>query len=444
MEVQVPTRRQFLKATTRVGATLTLAASLCPPARPARAYSISLPTVMQGSDVLNDTDVLQWIASGVASLQVAGHVVNSFAHNLNYANLPADLKKYFRCAGSECRGMTKGKGIWETIPEEIRMGGEKEIDRFLKNKDWSHIIPKSEGGSSDPDNGIFEHTEENRKRGGRRMTPDEIEAARKVIKSDAMRSVLRQTTSAMAKGALAAVIMGGMLLCLECGLQYAEGKITWNQMVDKIVRASAIAGLSAFIVTGLIVGLNILFPPLIPMLAPALFVIQIVSLAFLAHYAVKIAKGWWEVLKDYDLKNEFVSVLETLEDFVREMIDDTDDSILNVVWEWIEGLAQRVGIDRAWEMAIGFVQRIGIDRAWNWFASRTRTVREHASVLFSSFSAWDFPDFDVDEGEMREEIADVINLEFREALETTNLIRRSLIDNLGSAGREALEARQTI
>ena len=444
MEVQLPTRRQFLKATTRVGATLTLAASLCPPARPVQAYSVSLLPVLQGNDVLNDSRVIQWIASGVGSVWVAGHVVNSFAHNLNYENLPDNLKNYFRCAGSECKGITKGKGIWETIPEQIRMGGEKEITRFLKGKDWSHIIPKIEGGSSDPDNGIFEHTEENRSRGGRRMRPDEIEAARKVIKSDMIRSVLRQTTSAMVKGALAAVIMGGLLLCLECGLQYAEGKITWNQMVDKIVRASALAGLSAFIVTGLIVGLNILFPPLIPMLAPALFVLQIVSLVFLAHHAAKIAEGWWKVLKEYDLIDEFVGVLETVEDFVREMVDDTDESILNVVWEWIEGLAQRVGIDRAWEIAIGFVQRIGIDRAWNWFASRTRSIREQASVLFSSHSEWDFPDIDVDVGEMREEIAIVINLEFREALETTDLIRRSLVDNLGSAGRETLEARQTL
>lgn len=444
MEVQVPTRRQFLKATTRVGATLTLAASLCPPARPVQAYNVSLLPVLQGSDVLRDPRVLQWIASGVGSLWVAGRVVNSFAQNLNYDNLPKNQKDYFRCAGSECRGMTKGKGIWETIPEEIRMGGEKEIDRFLKNKDWSHIIPKSEGGSSDPDNGIFELTEENRKRGGREMTPDEIEAARKVIRSDMIRSVLRQTTSAMVKGASAGVIMGGLLLCLECGLQYAEGKVKWEQMVRKIVRASALAGLSAFIITGLIVGLGILFPPLIPIMAIVLFVLQIVSLAFLAYHAVKIAQGWWEVLKDYDLKNEFVGVLESLEDFVREMIDDTDDSILNVVWEWIEGLAQRVGIDRAWAIASGFLQRIGMERAWNWFASQTRAVREQASVLMSSLNAWDFPDFDIDAGEMREEIAKVINLDFREALETTAIIRRSLLDNLGSSGREAWRASRAI
>ena len=272
------------------------------------------------------------------------------------------------------------------------------------------------------------------------MTEPEIDAARKVIRSDMIRSVLRQTTSAMVKGALAGVIMGGLLLCLECGLLYAEGKITWKQMVDKIVKASAWAGLSAFIITGLIVGLNILFPPLIPMMAPVLFVLQIVSLVFLAHYAVKIAEGWWEVLQDYELLNEFVAVLETVDDFVRQMVSDTEDNILNVVWEWIEGLAQRVGIDRAWGMAIGFLQRIGIDSAWNWFASQTQAVREQASVLFSSLNVWEMPDLDIDVGEIRKAIANVINIEFRDALITTVEIRRSIRDYLGSAGRGAMNA----
>ena len=440
MEVQVPTRRQFLQSTTRIGVTLTFAAALCPPARPAQAYSVSLLPVSQGTDVLNDSDVLQWIATGVGSLWVAGHVVNSFAHSLNYDNLPKNLKDYFRCAGSECMGIPKGKGVWDTIPEQIRMGGKREIERFLKNKDWSHVIPKSQGGSSTADNGIFELTDLNRRRGDGPMTEPEIDAARKVIRSDMIRSVLRQTTSAMVKGALAGVIMGGLLLCLECGLLYAEGKITWKQMVDKIVKASAWAGLSAFIITGLIVGLSILFPPLIPMMAPVLFVLQIVSLVFLAHYAVKIAEGWWEVLQDYELLNEFVAVLETVDDFVRQMVSDTEDNILNVVWEWIEGLAQRVGIDRAWGMAIGFLQRIGIDSAWNWFASQTQAVREQASVLFSSLNVWEMPDLDIDVGEIRKAIANVINIEFRDALITTVEIRRSIRDYLGSAGRGAMNA----
>ena len=440
MTVQSPTRRQFLISTTRIGATLTLAAALCPPARPVQAHSrISVLQLSQADDSDSGPEALQWITSGVGSLWVAGRVVNSFARHLNFVNLPQNLKDYFRCAGAECRGFPKGKGIWEAIPEQIRMGGEKEIRKFLNNKDWSHIVPKSQGGSSTADNGIFELTELNRERGDRPMRPDEIEAARKVIRSDMIRSVLRQTTTAMMKGALAAVILGGLVLCLECGLLYVEGKISWREMVEKIVKASAMAGLYAFIVTGLIIGLNMLFPPLLPLLAPVLFVLQIVSLVFLAQYAVAIAQGWWEVLKKHGLVNEFVEVLEDVEKFMREMIDDTDDNILAAVWEWIEGLAERVGIDRAWQMAIGFLQRIGMENAWNWFASRTQTVKHQASLLFDSLNAWQFPDLDIEKGEIGKAIANVIDIDFRDALDTPGRIQRSLEDYLGSAGREALE-----
>jgi len=440
MTVQSPSRRQFLKSTARLGATLSLVAAMCPPSRPVQAYDGSLLHLSQANSVESGPEILQWIASGVGSLWVAGRVVNSFAHHLNYDNLPQDLKNYFRCAGSECRGFTKGKGIWETIPEQVRMGGEKELRRFLNNKDWSHIVPKSQGGSSDPDNGIFELTEENRRRGNRPMTPDEIEAARKVIRSDMIRSVLRQTTTAMAKGALAGVILGALLLCLECGLQYAQGEIEWRPMVEKIIRASALAGGYAFIVTGLIIGLNMLFPPLLTILAPVLFILQIVSLVFLAIYAVKIAQGWWDVLKKHDLVHEFVAVLEKTEDFMREMIEDTEDNILAVVWDWIEGLAERVGIDRAWQMAMAFLQKIGLENAWNWFASQTQAVKKQASVLFDSLTAWDFPELDIEEDEIGKTITSVIDIDFREALTTTAEIRRSIADYLKSSGRAIIVA----
>ncbi len=271
------------------------------------------------------------------------------------------------------------------------------------------------------------------------MAAEEIAAAKAVIKSDAIRSVLRQTTNAIVKGAIGGIIMGGLLLCLECGLLYAEGKITWKQLVDKVVKAGALAGLSAFIITGLIVGLNILFPLFIPMMAPVLFVLQIVSLVFLAHHALKIAEGWWKVSKDHDLLNVFDEVLEKVQDFVHEMVDDTENNVLSVVWEWVEELARRVGIERAWGMAIGFFQRLGIDNAWSWFAAQTQAVKEQASVLASSLKKWEFPDLNIDVDEIQEAIANVINIEFKDALMATDEIRRSISDYLNSAGREGLE-----
>lgn len=105
MAAQAPSRRQFLKSTTRIGATMTLAAALCPPARPAQAHNrTSFLQLSQTDDIESGPEVLQWIASGVGSLWVAGKVVNSFARHLNFNNLPQNLKNYFRCAGAECRG----------------------------------------------------------------------------------------------------------------------------------------------------------------------------------------------------------------------------------------------------------------------------------------------------------------------------------------------------
>ena len=67
-------------------------------------------------------------------------------------------------------------------------------------------------------------------------------------------------------------------------------------MVDKIVKASVFAGLGGLIITGLIIGISLLFPFLIPIFAPLMFALQIVSLVFLGRHLVKLAQGWWEVL----------------------------------------------------------------------------------------------------------------------------------------------------
>lgn len=84
------------------------------------------------------------------------------------------------------------------------------------------------------------------------------------------------------------------------------------------------------------------------------------------------------------------------------------------------------------------------DSAWNWFASQTQAVKKQASAILSSLDAWDIPDLDIDADEIQKAIADVINIEFRDALKTTSEIRRSIEHYLGSAGLEALEASRIV
>ena len=74
------------------------------------------------------------------------------------------------------------------------------------------------------------------------MSQADIADAKAVLRSDAIRATFAQTATSMVRGAMVAVVVDGALACLECGLDYAEGKITWREMVQMVVRSGVIAG----------------------------------------------------------------------------------------------------------------------------------------------------------------------------------------------------------
>lgn len=455
--MSVLTRRQFLRSTGQAGLALTLATAFRPSAQVAYAHdSYARVPTENGGSVLDSPESQKLVVNGVAPLWVAGQTVNSFAYHLQFINLPPHMQVYFQRAGGDWKNLLQAKAVWETIPAQIRAGGPRETARFLSDKDWSHIIPKSQGGASTADNGIFELRLLNRIRGGRPMTPAEIAAARAVIRHELIGSVVRQTTAAMMTGAMAGIIIGGLIICLECGLQYAEGAITWEKMVEKIIKATLFAGALSFVIVGLTVGLSLLFPALLLALVPVLFVLQIVSLVFLAQHAVNLAKGYWDVLNESGMIKEAGEVLDKTEAFMRETVNETGSGANTKMKEWTRALAGWVGWKRAWSMVREMYENMGTDKAWAWFAAKTELVGGHTSDLLSPLQEWGhMPDFDVsmpqfslpqldvpelnvpevriDIDEVKERIASVINVDLRAALDTTNQLRNSLDEYIEGA-----------
>ena len=436
------TRRHFLQTAGKSGIALTLAAALAPPVRVARA---SLLATSSSQGVLDTPEFHELVATGVAPLWVAGQTVNSFAYHLRFMNMPPYLVRYFRAAGGEWKSLQQANAVWETIPRQVRAGGPGEISRFLNDMDWSHVVAARNGGASTADNGIFETRILNRIRGGENMTPAEVAAARRVIQSKMIGSIMLQTVSAMFTGAVVGLLIGGLVACLEYGLQYAEGEITWRQMVEKVVKTGLLAGGLSFVITGLLVGLALLFPAVITVMVPVLFVLQIVSLVFLAQHAMRLAAGYWEVLKGSGLLEEAAEVLETTEEFMQKTGRDTSARIR----EWTGALAKWTGWKRAWGMVRGLYDRLGADKAWVWFASQTNLIGEYTSGLLAPLKEWghisrfdtnmtkitlpqlDVPDLNlpqihVDVDEMKKTVARVIKVEFRDALTTTGQLKDSL------------------
>ena len=241
------------------------------------------------------------LTSRVGPLWVAGHFLTTFTRNLNFNNLPAILIGKYQMAGNEVKTLSQAQAVWESIPIQVRAGGPEALWKLHQGKQWSHIIPKSWGGPSTADNAIWWGSEKNRALGANRMSQADIADAKAVLRSDAILATVAQTATSMVRGAMVAVVVDGALTCLECGLDYAEGKITWREMTQMVVLSGVIAGGGAFITTGLIVGISLLFPFLIPILTPVLLVLQATSLAFLGAKGVRLAKGWWAVFQRQQL-----------------------------------------------------------------------------------------------------------------------------------------------
>ena len=388
-----------------------MANAFWPPAAPAYAQEGLLIPVPQGLEVLKLPAVQQYMAAGKGPLWVSGRFLNSFRNNLVFENLPPRLRTKYHLAGSEYKSLPAARGLWESVPAPVRAAGPEAVWKFHQGKDWSHIVPRSVGGPATADNGVWWSSIKNRRLGPAEMTAADLADARAILRSEAIRSTVVQTLNGMVKGAIIGVVAGALLACLECGLVYAEGKITWAEMIDKIVKTSIFAGLGGLIITGVIIGISLLFPFIIPIFAPLMFALQIVSLLFLSRHLFTLAQGWWEVLDGEQKLADFVDILKSAHGAMRNAYNELKDEGFDSVLERLQALAKRVGIDNVWES----------------IATRTQLVMDRAGELADSITDWEnLSGFDA--GVMGEAIAHVVASEFEGAISTTEGLLKSISD----------------
>ena len=416
MSRQTQSRRMFLKSAATAGLALTLATAPWPSTAVVHAQGASLVPIPTGLDIFRLPAAQSHLASGKGSLWVSGRFLNSFRNNLAWENLPPRLQTKYHFAGAEYKSMPAARGLWQSVPAPVRAAGPEAVWKFHQGKDWSHIVPRSVGGPATADNGVWWSSIKNRRLGPNEMTAADLADARAVLRSEAIRATLRLTLNGMVRGAIIGVVAGALLACLECGLEYAEGKITWAQMVEKVAKASLFAGLGGLVVAGLIVGIALLFPFIIPILAPLLFALQIVSLLFLGRHLFKLAQGWWEVLDGAGKLDDFRVILVNARNVMQDAFSELQEEGAGAILGWLEAL----------------VERVGADQVWAWIASRTQFTLEKAGEMTDTLSDWEGL-LDFDTGTIGEAVARVVATEFEEALSTTE----GLLDSIADYGSTA-------
>ena len=91
---------------------------------------------------------------------------------------------------------------------------------------------------------------------------------------------------------------GTLIAVLDYGLQFAEGKITQDELLKNVILSTVIAGGSTVLIMGLITGLAVVVPNLLSILlivAPAL---TVVSFVFLAYHLQGLGEDWWIHLEE--------------------------------------------------------------------------------------------------------------------------------------------------
>lgn len=423
---RILSRRQFLKLVARAGLTLTLASAL--PLRTVQAIDLPPLSRQLNSDLLDDPEVRQLIIVGFGPLFVAGRFLNTFSHNLRFENLPRELQLKYRWAGAEWKSWPAAQAIYRTVPYSVRIGGPDALWKFHQTKDWSHIVPKSMGGPTTAQNGVWWTAGQNRSLGPNPMTDADIANAKALLSNQAIRAAIAQTMPAMAKAGLVGVVIGATFGCLELGLQYANDEITREEMLEGIVQWSVFAGISGFVITGLILGLSLAFPFLIPVILPALYILQGVAIVFLGPRALELAKGWFDVLNRQGLLGDLNDVLGTVRTTLIQAYEGVHNNILSVILGWVEWLAGLIGRDRAWRSLGEQFQRLGFEQALEWVAARTQFVERKAQEIVDSLNGWDvdLPEVDVDIAGMKQLIGQVVVSEFEGAISTTEAMQESI------------------
>lgn len=445
MEQVTLNRRQFLHSTAQAGLSLTLAAALASPAAPVLADNrlfISMPasiSIPGGLDIWKRHDTQAYLAGGTGALWVAGRFLNHFAYNRDFNNLPYTLKRKYQFAGGEYKGLPAAEAIWKTIPASVRAGGPEALRKFHQGKDWSHFIPRSAGGPTTAGNGTWWSSEKNKSLRANPMSAADIADAHRLLRTDALKAVIRGTLSGMVKGAMVGVVGGATLAVLTHGLDYAEGKISWNHMVSRTVTSIITAGAGATLVAGLVLGMSLTFPFLIPILLPALFAIQTASIVFLGPKIVSLAKGWWNVLDGQRLLAATDAVLRDVRTQVRGTIgrvnDSKEESLNDAMRAWVNWIA-RVSwtpVDWVWKTANSIVRELGADRALVWFSEQLGWALGPPAYLVdvgadavNHIAGWGYTSIAYSADAIANTYNSVVATQFRPAVSTTNALLGSI------------------
>ena len=115
------------------------------------------------------------------------------------------------------------------------------------------------------------------------------------------------------------MVITGVWAILEFGLSYYKGEITRLDLIQGVFLAVLAAGSGSFMMIGLIMGVALAFPVLLPLLEAVTISLAVVSFVFLINQLVELGQDWWAALDEQGHLDQFLAQLRILEEFLSNL-----------------------------------------------------------------------------------------------------------------------------
>lgn len=327
-------RRAFLTLTGSCGLALALHPISSRNVWAQGSVATSLIEIPGGSPLLHTREMQEIIRAGWGSLVVGGLALHQFRNMYNAVirdvfdprrlygsnTLTADGQKllnYYRTAGgTNWRSPTEAQALFRKVPGPIRVSGIEGLKEFHKGKNWSHIIPRVDGGPNTPGNGIWWSTRKNQQLGGRRMTLKHLIDAKSVLIWEGLRVGMLVSVKPLVTASLATMAIVGVLTILDLGAQALLGNITRQELVHGVFSAVWMAGKGSFVITGLLIGVALAFPVLLPLLEVVTITLAVVGFVLLLNDVIDLGRSWWAALDEQGHLDLFLADLREVEEFL--------------------------------------------------------------------------------------------------------------------------------
>ena len=295
----------------------------------------SLIEIPGASPLLYTQELQDVIKGGWGPLTVAGLALNQFNWmyqstlrlfdpRVRWRDLSPDARKlltYYRTAGGQgiWRSLPEARALFQKVPASIRVSGIAGLKEFHAGKVWSHIIPRALGGSDTAQNGIWWSALKNLELGKRPMTWQHLFHARYLLISDWLWYSMYLAIAPLVTASIVGVIITSVLAVLEFGLSYYTGEITRLDLIQGVFSAVLAAGAGSFMIIGLIMGVALAFPVLLPLLEVVTISLAVVSFVFLINHLVELGQDWWAALDEQGHLDQFLAQLRILEEFLSNL-----------------------------------------------------------------------------------------------------------------------------